>query len=376
MKNINKYFPLISITLVFVISLFISEMILMILSEKDNKKNITRQIQLREGMLNSINYYKLPNKELRYVSNIENKAYRVEIDSSGFIFPSQVHKSPDTRIIFYGGSTTECLYVDEKERFPYLVGLQLSSLGEKVNAYNGGHSGNHSLHSINRLLNDGIRHNPDIVVMKHNINDLITLIYEVSYWNLGKRGLLISKEMRPQNYKHATFKNFIHRMIPNLYYRLYVLKMRLFKNELFEDDFADINTEKISFNAQALKSQFSKNLKMFIEICKINKIIPVLMTQANRFLPTPDKKVLEKFETNRFMNKVSYTDFKSMIDIFNHEIRQVSKASGVMCIDLDSIVPKDSLYLYDLVHYNKEGNRFISKVISDSLKKVTLEIQY
>ena len=348
----------------------------MILSEKDNKKNITRQIQLRERMPNSINYYKLPNKELWYVSNLENKAYRVEIDSSGFIFPSQVHKSPDTRIIFYGGSTTECLYVDEKERFPYLVGLQLSSLGEKVNAYNGGHSGNHSLHSINKLLNDGIRHNPDIVVMKHNINDLITLIYEVSYWNLGKRGLLISKEMRPQNYKHATFKNFIHRMIPNLYYRLYVLKMRLFKNKLFEDDFADINTEKISFNAQALKSQFSKNLKMFIEICKINKIIPVLMTQANRLLPTPDKKVLEQFETNRFMNKVSYTDFKSMIDIFNHEIRQVSKASGVMCIDLDSIVPKDSLYLYDLVHYNKEGSKFISKVISDSLKKVTLEIQY
>ena len=94
------------------------------------------------------------------------------------------------------------------------------------------------------------------------------------------------------------------------------------------------------------------------------------MTQANRFLLTPDKKVLEKFDTNRFMNKVSYTDFKSLIDLFNNEVRQVSKANGVMCIDLDSIVPKDSLYLYDLVHYNKEGSRFISKVITDSLKKL------
>jgi len=376
MKNINKYFPLISITLIFVISLFISEMILMICYEKNNKKQITRQINLREHNLNSINYHNIPNKELRFISNIENKTYRIEIDSSGFIFPSQVHKSPDTKIIFYGGSTTECLYVDEKERFPYLVGLQLSSFGEKVNAYNGGVSGNHSLHSINRLLNDGITHNPNIVVMKHNINDLITLIYYNSYWNSGKKRLLITKEIKQQNYKHATLKNFIHRIIPNLYYRLYLLKKRLFKNKLFEGDFADINTEKISFNPKALKSQFSKNLKMFIEICKINNIVPVLMTQANRFLPTPDKKVLEKFETNRFMNKVSYTDFKSMIDIFNHEIRQVSEASGVMCIDLDSIVPKDSLYLYDLVHYNKKGSRFISEVISDSLKKVTLEIQY
>ena len=59
-----------------------------------------------------------------YLTNTDSlirKEYRFEIDENGFIFPSNVHDNPETPI-FLGGSTTETIYVDELNRFPYLVG--------------------------------------------------------------------------------------------------------------------------------------------------------------------------------------------------------------------------------------------------------------
>ena len=53
------------------------------------------------------------------------KPYVLRVDRQGFIMPSKIHDHPDLTIAFLGGSTTECIYVDEDNRFPYLVGRLL-----------------------------------------------------------------------------------------------------------------------------------------------------------------------------------------------------------------------------------------------------------
>ena len=53
--------------------------------------------------------------------------------------PSKVHDHPDLTLAFLGGSTTECIYVDENNRFPYLAGRLIEEqTGLKVNSYNAG----------------------------------------------------------------------------------------------------------------------------------------------------------------------------------------------------------------------------------------------
>lgn len=47
----------------------------------------------------------------------------------------------------------------------------------------------------------------------------------------------------------------------------------------------------------------------------------------------------------------------------NDEIRQVASSKNIPLIDLDEIVPKDSLYMYDLVHYSEFGSNFVSEKI-------------
>ena len=53
----------------------------------------------------------------------------------------------------------------------------------------------------------------------------------------------------------------------------------------------------------------------------------------------------------------------------NEKIREVSLIRNTQLIDLDKIVPKDSLYLYDAVHYTEHGSIFVSKKIFDELYK-------
>ncbi len=108
----------------------------------------------------------------------------LRVDRQGFIMPSKVHDHPDLTIAFLGGSTTECTYVDEDNRFPYLAGRLIEQqTGLKVNSYNAGRSGNNTLHCLNILLNKVVNLKPDIVVLMENINDLAILMYEKTYWN-------------------------------------------------------------------------------------------------------------------------------------------------------------------------------------------------
>ena len=112
------------------------------------------------------------------------KPFVLRVDRQGFIMPSKIHDHPDLTIAFLGGSTTECTYVDEDNRFPYLAGRLLERQTHlKVNSYNAGRSGNNTLHCLNVLLNKVVNLKPDIVVLMENINDLAILMYEKTYWN-------------------------------------------------------------------------------------------------------------------------------------------------------------------------------------------------
>ena len=165
-------------------------------------------------------------KEEQNYDTLVTKKYLLRIDDDGFIVPSKKYANPDMSIVFLGGSTTECRYVAEDHRFPYLAGVLLEQqTGIKINSYNAARSGNHSLHSLDILLNKVIPLKPDIVVMLHNINDLVVLLYESSYWNPKSSKPVIfdiNKEIDANFYKIIR-----DRYIPNL-----AAAMRNFDNSL------------------------------------------------------------------------------------------------------------------------------------------------
>ena len=230
------------------------------------------------------------------------KKYTLRIDKNGFIMPSERYVHPDISLVFLGGSTTVCHYIDENLRFPYLTGVLLENkLGIKINSYNAGRSGNNSLHSIDILLNKIIPLNPQIVLMMHNINDVTTLVYEHSYWNnnISKSVIIDMNNEITANY----FRIMRDRLIPNIATQIRIIsnkiKDKLRADHANEDEFAHIRGKTITINKTEAIEQFEMNLKIFINICQARKIVPVLMTMPSRLKENPDDLIVYIFKNGK-----------------------------------------------------------------------------
>lgn len=289
----------------------------------------------------------------------------LRIDSNGFIVPSEIHNNPNINIAFLGGSTTECRVVSENTRYPYLVGRIIEKqTGLKVNSYNSGISGNTSIHSIDILLNKVVPLTPSIVVMMHNVNDLSTLLLEGSYWNNSPTRSLVVRTKPTKDFL-LELKNIF---IPNLYYEWKAISnfVRQWLDQKPVGEFDHVKGQK-KINQTYLISEFKKNLKLFISICRIRGIAPVLMTQASRLKDNPDDLIIELTKPLQADYQLAYTDYKEIYDLFNQATRDVGEEHNVLVIDLARKVPQEKEYIYDIAHYNDNGSKFVAEIISNEL---------
>jgi hypothetical protein len=341
--------------------------------DRINPVGIKRSIKLRE--LNPLYLDVLvPNQDaMRMSDGLVQKPYVIRVDRQGFIMPSKIHDRPDLTIVFLGGSTTECIYVDEANRFPYLVGHLLERQTHlKVNSYNAARSGNNSLHSLNILLNKVVNLKPDIVVMMHNINDLAILMYEKTYWNTNPSRSPIQERL-------PTFKRvgqdlrqdfYLVRGLtfPNLSREL--KKIFAFAGKSKGDEFHGVRGQKIAIDQKLLVREFSLNLLTFINLCRARGITPVLMTQASRLTDHPDPLIQKLMGNLEAGQGITYAEFKGAFDRLNRTIRDVGAKNQVLVIDLAGEIPPVKENICDVAHFNDRGSRLVAARIATGLTPV------
>lgn len=341
-------------------------------SEKQVLFTERRYINLREFQP-SLDVVDIPtDKSVRESDSLVQKPYRVRTDANGFILPYNRYPDPDLTLVFLGGSTVACLYVEEENRYPYLVGNLLEKAsGKKVTSYNSGVGGNNSLHSLDILLNKVIPLKPDVVLMMHNINDLVSLIYDRTYWSHNPtRGPIIDYQL----YKNLTGMKAIATLardtyIPNLHLAFRSLCKKIFGKKAGnpEDEFAHVRGKKIVFDPARILDEFQMNLQTFINICRARRITPVLMTQFNRIKSDPDDKIRQSLKGFESGSQISAQEFKEIYDKFNEATVQVGRRNGVLVIDLARLIPQEAKYMYDVVHVNTAGSRLAAQIISEQL---------
>ena len=81
-----------------------------------------RYINLREILPGVDTVDVPPDRAVRESDGLVQKPYRVRTDAQGFMLPYNRYEKPDLTLVFLGGSTVACIYVEEENRFPYLVG--------------------------------------------------------------------------------------------------------------------------------------------------------------------------------------------------------------------------------------------------------------
>jgi hypothetical protein len=338
-----------------------------------NLAGIKRSIKLREFNPLYRNILIPDASAMRMSDGLTQKPYVLRVDRQGFIMPSKIHDHPDLTIAFLGGSTTECVYVDENLRFPYLAGRLIEAQTHlKVNAYNAGRSGNNTLHCLNILLNKVVNLRPGIVVLMENINDLAILIYEKTYWNTNPSRSPIQERL--PNFKtvgqdlRQTFYTVRDLTFPNLARATKGLFHSDRKGK--GDEFKEVRGKETTIDQDLLVREFTLNLQTFINICRARGITPVLMTQASRLTDNPDPLIKKMMHNLEITQGITYADFKGAFDRLNQTIREVGAKNGVLVIDLAREIAPIKENICDVAHYNDQGSRLVASQIAAQLTPV------
>jgi hypothetical protein len=330
--------------------------------------SIQRYVRLRELSPRTFEVITPPPKVFDTEAGSKPRPVYIRVDDQGFLRPSRVHAHPDLVLAFLGGSTTECRVVPEENRFPYLAGRRLEeALKVKVNSYNAARSGNNSLHSLNILLHKLMPLKPDIVVMMHNINDLVALLYEKTYWNNNaSRRVLV--EVRPTltGQVRGFFQVLREYTIPHLYQALVELSQRVRGQEEDHDEFRHIRGRKVEIDRTYLLQEFRSNLQMFVDMCRDRQITPVLMTQPNRLSGNLDPKTWKEVKVLEAQG-ISFAEFQELHGLFNQAIREVGAANKVLVVDLAREIPSEPKFVYDPVHLTERASKLAAQIISIKL---------
>lgn len=279
---------------------------------------------------------------------------RVQTDGDGFLLPSRRHATPDRTVLFLGGSTTACLFVPDSLRFHALVGRGLEARsGLRVHTLNAARTGNHAVHSLGVLLGKGVPHDPDVVVILHAVNDLTTLLREGDYWNDNpSRGLLIEAPCRtPGCHLRTGLGDLGGALFPGLSRRLAPPAPPEFDRPAAAAD------------APALTARFRSALVALVETARAWGATPVLMTQANRFLPEPPPTLAFPHDGLG----LSYAEYRALYLAFNDVTRAVAADLDVPLVDLAADVPPDDVHLYDYVHLTAAGSRRVGERLTEVL---------
>ena len=211
------------------------------------------------------------------------KKYHISIDADGFIENGNLNlENSNIVIAFIGGSTTESIFVDEKDRFPSIVERQLrEKFSSGIKTINAGVSGNNSIHSLLNFQAKILPKKPNIAVLMHNINDFALLSKTGSYW-VAPEGKNILQGI-DTGFKDATGMRLFERMrkaknilIPNLYA---YLKPRLFPNLDISDEFYEYRGSSIGAYSMETVYMFENSLRSFVMLSNAWGVKPILMTQ-------------------------------------------------------------------------------------------------
>ena len=140
------YFKLIIFLFFTLLSVKVFDLTLGFIGSSDHSENQTkhgqRSLLLKEHPPNSNTIFIPTDVYMSGTQNLTKKEFVFRTDKDGFIVGPKNYNLNDTvSIIFFGGSTTECLFVEEELRFPHLVSQNLN-----VRVLNGGVSGLSLIH--------------------------------------------------------------------------------------------------------------------------------------------------------------------------------------------------------------------------------------
>ena len=352
-----------------------------------NERGEARVLRLREWTPGTVKLFASPENRFNDPIGPVDREYELRIDQDGFIWPSVVHDKPDLEIAFLGGSTTESLYVRPDMRFPHRAGRLLEErTGLKINALNGGKSGNTSMHALLNYLGKVAPRRPRFVVLMEGVNDIGLLNREKTYWNDYKGSSLLMSEdalegRSPiedfvQDVREGTIPN-TYRLVRRGYHRLKQSLAQADASPPARKQTSPARPQKKAATApsktevqrrELLRQSYEPSLRSFVRLAKAWGSEPVLMTQVRVDAHGVDGGASD-FLSPEELRKGNFdpASFGSIHDYANAIVRHVALTEGSVLIDLAAARKWTREDVYDGLHFTETGSRHVAELIEQAL---------
>jgi hypothetical protein len=273
-------------------------------------------------------------------------------------------------IICIGGSTTECRFLSDSTTWPFLLGAALADSIPNVWVNNAGIDGHSTFGHLLLLQEYILKLQPKYVLFLTGINDVETGA-PVSFDAMNENKLDISSVKR--FLKSAANKTEIGSTAFQLYSIQLAYKKGLIHKEVSFGSLPDTILPAATI-AQELNKQepfltgYQNRLQQLIQLCKNNGITPILLTQPSLYgnytdpttgLPMGNKYLL----TATAIRNNSLQE--QLLEQYNDVVRSFSKEVPV--IDLAKLMPKNTAYYYDFIHFNNSGAALVSLKLKNEM---------
>ncbi|NQT89999.1 MAG: SGNH/GDSL hydrolase family protein [Candidatus Omnitrophica bacterium] len=279
----------------------------------------------------------------------------------------------DIRILAIGGSTVECLYVTDKLSWPWRLQDKLSErLGKNVFVGNAGISGHFTLDHIYLLRNYRYVEEFDYIILMSGMNDMGTFLRK----NYNDRAqAFLGKGASGSSVYYRNMK--LYKVCRKIFNRYFILET------VVQDPWGRWHEARRQKRRKALENHtirqvpaglkkaiwiYRNNLRKIINICKDRKQNLLMVTQPSMYrkdLPPGLEKLLWEYVSE----EEAYTAevLEKILEAYNTATIGVCGEEEIPCIDLASMLPKDTSVFYDDCHFNISGCEIISEILAEEL---------
>ena len=296
------------------------------------------------------------------------------VNSFGVRGPELYARGEAYRILCVGGSTTECLYLDDSEAWPHLLMENLNQRrdGAKVWVGNAGVSGHSTVRHLRFILEDTIWKEMDCVLFLVGANDFNGFLrYGITMKSPSDQSReqdLVLQSLQPMWKKSSVLEMIRHvyrewnrpRVLEEDATGLnYVARRKLRQNGHVRDDMPDLT--------DAL-SQYEARITRIIRECERAGVGPVFLTQPALLCENTPDQVRALFWSGDDGDGGYYKveDLGRGLQKYNERLREVCTRHQVEFIELTSMNDHPEFF-YDEYHFNEAGAREVARLVADGL---------
>jgi lysophospholipase L1-like esterase len=283
-------------------------------------------------------------------------------DNMGFRGDDLVTPKPkhEFRIFMVGGSTTECLYLDDAKAISGVLQKRLGGRASgdiNVKVYGAGKSGDASDDHVSMIAHRIVHLEPDMIIVFSGINDLTRSIYHYDYTHYVKE----KTGTEPSLLLPLATGFQMARRVYNLKTRFFptdaevsekITSQTRYREKVRMRESVPVSDERPRLDLQA----YANNLRTIMGSSQAHKVRLIFMTQQTTW-NSPVDPAAKSWQWMRYRNGVNYREdyMNDAMESLNDQMRRIAAENSILLYDLARSMPKSLEFFYDDAHFNEKG---------------------